>query len=548
MFIHKKIILTAILMSIFITALALLGNFYILDRVSSDIASIDQSALIKQLLLLFSFICFIALFLFSAFYAATKSWMITPYKDLLKQLHNIKEQEHNSGTIESNADDFSDFIEALNQIFAYHKKQSHQLIQESKKSLKSKERAIALAEDAREINAKLQQEIDQRKEVSTVLEETQLLLDNIIDSMPSAILAIDNSGYILQANQVTEQWLETPVEYLIGKSIFHKFKEISQLQSHIEKAVENSTSQSIERTSLSIANKEILTTVMIFPLLGHQTGSEGLVVRIDDITQKHQLEEMAAQSDKMKSVGGLAAGMAHEINNPLGVILQNIQNLQRRLDLTHPANETALSQSNLSIEQAQNYLELRNINQFLQHIQAAGERASTIVHNMLQFSRDNKHTKQKADLKQLIDRTLTIADNDYQLKQVQIEKNIDDNIEQVECVINEIEQVLLNLLQNAAHALSSSQNKPSSWHPKIELSCQLQSNQLVITIKDNGSGMSKEVADRIFEPFYTTKTIGQGSGLGLSVSYFIITVHHNGHLEVSSTEDVGSTFTITLPI
>jgi signal transduction histidine kinase len=256
------------------------------------------------------------------------------------------------------------------------------------------------------------------------------------------------------------------------------------------------------------------------------------------------------QTEKMMMVGGLAAGMAHEINNPLGIIAQSAQNLQRRLDPGLPANQAAAAQIGLDFEKLQQYLEVRQLSGFIKSIREATDRSSKIITNMLTFSRKSESHIEYAEPGQLFEQALELAANDYDLrksydfKNVTIVKELSPNIPPIPISVLEIEQVLLNLLKNAAQAMYEA----GTSNPRITLRTYGENDFAVIEIEDNGPGMPLEVQKRIFEPFYTTKDIGKGTGLGLSVSYSIITNNHSGRLEVVSHPDSGTCFTIRLPL
>jgi signal transduction histidine kinase len=256
------------------------------------------------------------------------------------------------------------------------------------------------------------------------------------------------------------------------------------------------------------------------------------------------------QAEKMMMIGGLAAGMAHEINNPLGIITQSAQIIQRRFDPAIQANQEIAAQCHINFDQFINYLEQRQIADFLVKIRKAATRAAKIISNMLTFSRKNESLAEKIELPRLFDQVLELAAGDYEMlelydfKQVAIIKEYADVLPVVTMTVLEIEQVLLNLLKNSSHALHTAGTKA----PRIVLRAKGENGFALIEIEDNGPGMSSDVQKRIFEPFYTTKPVGQGTGLGLSVSYAIVTNNHHGTLEVHSQPGIGTCFTIRLPL
>ena len=271
---------------------------------------------------------------------------------------------------------------------------------------------------------------------------------------------------------------------------------------------------------------------------------------MSDITERKKTQELMIQSEKLMSVGGLAAGMAHELNNPLGGILQGVQNLKRRFSSELPANQNAADEAGFKLSKLLSYLEKRNIFSTIQGITECGERAANIIANMLQFSRKSESYKAFVDISVPLNRAVELAGNDYDLKknydfkQIKIVKEFEESIPQVPCIESEIEQVILNLLKNSAQAIHGNTPINSS---RITLRIRQEVGHAVIEIEDNGTGIDEATQKHIFEPFFTTKPVGGGTGLGLSVSFMIITNNHGGTMEVESAPDQGATFIIRLP-
>ncbi len=276
---------------------------------------------------------------------------------------------------------------------------------------------------------------------------------------------------------------------------------------------------------------------------------EGIV---RDVTERKRTQELLVQTEKMMSVGGLAAGMAHEINNPLGGILQGVQNILRRLSPSLPANEEAARDCGTTLDTVLRYLDARRIRYMLEGIRESGERAARIVEGMLSFSRASESRRETCDLNALADRVVELASSDYDLsrrydfRQIEMVREYDPALSHTSCTGTEIEQVLLNLLRNAAQAMAD--HGTSDGPPRIAIRTRAEDGWAVIEIEDNGPGMDEATRKRVFEPFYTTKPPGRGTGLGLSVAYFIVTQNHGGQFSVSSTPGKGTTFTVRLPL
>lgn len=281
----------------------------------------------------------------------------------------------------------------------------------------------------------------------------------------------------------------------------------------------------------------------------------GAVAVMEDVTERVRIQEMMVQTEKMLSVGGLAAGMAHEINNPLASILQALQVIIRRLDPDMPANAKVAGEVGVDLHAVQAYIHKRGLNEFLEGIHEAGVRAARIVTNMLGFARKSGGDYGVCRLDELLDKTVELAGGDYDLKkqydfrQIEIIRDYDPDLEPVQCQSMEIEQVFFNIIKNAAQALNEpGPEGPSTQRPCITLRTCRENGMAVAEIEDNGPGMPEEIRKRAFEPFYTTKTIGVGTGLGLSVAYFIVSQNHKGSITVDSTPGSGTKFRVLLPM
>ena len=258
---------------------------------------------------------------------------------------------------------------------------------------------------------------------------------------------------------------------------------------------------------------------------------------------------MMVQTEKMMSVGGLAAGMAHEINNPLSGVLQSCQNIQRRLSPDFPANRQTAETLGLDLDQVRHYLESRGILDFIEGIQEAAIRAARIVADMLAFSRRSTAEFAPHQVEEMLEAVVRLATSDYDLKkkydfkQIEIVRDYEPALNPVYCDHTEIEQVFLNLIKNAAQSLAEG----GASSRRITLRTRREGNYARVEIEDNGPGMDEKIRRRVFEPFFTTKPPGIGTGLGLSVSYFIVTEQHKGSITVASAPGKGACFVVKLP-
>lgn len=449
-----------------------------------------------------------------------------------------------------NHDEIGSLAEAFNTMLSRIEAREQQLKRARDESQAAYDQAQGLAEETRHTNRKLELEVQVRSKIEKKLTGFQNYLNSIIDSMPSALIALDEQLYVTQWNQEASALSGTPLDEALNQPIFLAFAPLKPFLPQLKTTVEQHTVVKIERVTWVKDDTPRHYALTFYPLMGG--AGRGVVIRIDDITQRLSLEEMMVQSEKMLSVGGLAAGMAHEINNPLGAILHNVQNVRRRLSADLPKNLEQASDAGIDLAAVNAYLQGREIPQLLDGIQQAGARAAKIVTHMLSFSRRSTREMAPCELPALIDQAVEIAGNDFDLaigfdfKGQNIVRQFDPALGPVPGTANELEQVLLNLLKNAAQAIHqrSDEQEPG----RITLRTRLNPPWAEIQVEDNGVGMPESVRKRIFEPFFTTKEIGQGTGLGLSVSYFIITNNHKGQMEVQSSPGQGTCFTLRLPL
>ncbi|HWT67528.1 MAG TPA: ATP-binding protein [Pseudomonas sp.] len=461
-----------------------------------------------------------------------------------------REENYSLRASRGNHDEIGSLAEAFNTMLSRIEAREQQLKRARDDSQAAYDQAQGLAEETRHTNRKLELEVQVRSKIEKKLTGFQNYLNSIIDSMPSALIALDEQLYVTQWNQEASALSGTRLDEALNQPIFLAFEPLKPFLPQLKQTVEQHTVAKIERVTWVKDDDARHYALTFYPLMGG--AGRGVVIRIDDITQRLSLEEMMVQSEKMLSVGGLAAGMAHEINNPLGAILHNVQNIRRRLSPDLPKNLEQAEQIGIELSTVNNYLQAREVPQLLDGIQQAGARAAKIVTHMLSFSRRSTRQMAPCDLPALIDQAVEIAGNDFDLaigfdfKGQAIIRQFDPALGPVPGTANELEQVLLNLLKNAAQAIHLREDDREPG--RIILRTRLNPPWAEIQVEDNGIGMSESVRKRTFEPFFTTKEIGQGTGLGLSVSYFIITNNHKGQMEVQSTLGQGTCFTLRLPL
>ncbi len=314
--------------------------------------------------------------------------------------------------------------------------------------------------------------------------------------------------------------------------------------------IDNRQRKSLEKARIIAAEKEKelqLTTKLKAELevqVAERTAEihqqkEALQKIVDELKST---QTQLVQQEKLASLGALTAGIAHEIKNPLNFV-NNFSEL---------SNELIKEFKSSNSEEERNEI-LADLEINLQKINEHGKRADSIVKNMLQHSRSGAGEKQITDINQLCEEYLNLSfhgkratDSNFNCEMV---KNLDANLPRVNCVVQDISRVILNLINNAFDAVREREieGKTPNYKPSVTITTQKINNTISISISDNGKGIPHHIQEKIFEPFFTTKPAGQGTGLGLSLSYDIVKAH-GGEMKLKTKEGEGSEFIISLPI
>jgi two-component system, NtrC family, sensor kinase len=365
---------------------------------------------------------------------------------------------------------------------------------------------LAVALDNAQLYSSLEQKAHQ-------IERLKDFSENIVESMNVGVLAVDFEGRIEFWNTQLEQSIGTARADAVG----HTIEEILPPDLAVEiaaRAQEERVTNLYKFPLRNRAGRTLVVNVSIAPLAGKSAERLGRLILVDDITQRMQLEEQLVQTEKLTSLGLLAAGVAHEVNTPLAVISNYIQMLAKQLpenDPRHKLTDKIVSQT---------------------------FRASEIVNNLLSFSRTGGSGFKEVNLNQVVEETLTLVAHPFRAANVQVVKNLDIDLPAVLGSSNRLQQVFLNLFLNAKDAMPSG--------GMLEVRSAASNGTVEIEVADTGMGIQRENLARVFDPFFTTKATGRGTGLGLSVSYGIIK-EHAGKIEVRSTLGKGTSFRLEFP-
>ncbi|WP_411768447.1 sensor histidine kinase [Winogradskyella sp. A3E31] len=314
----------------------------------------------------------------------------------------------------------------------------------------------------------------------------------------------------------------------------------------------------ISEFKLERTNKVKRTTAILLEETIEELEQKRAVIEDSNKALSKSLEDLKAaqaqlvQAEKMASLGELTAGIAHEIQNPLNFV-NNFSEVSKEL-----LEEMLEELQNGDMEEVDAIAKdvIQNLDKILHH----GQRADGIVKGMLQHSRTNSGEKERTDINQLTDEYLRLAYHGLRAKDksfnVALETHFDDSINPLKIVPQDIGRVVLNLITNAFHACNDKKKSTPEvdYSPKVVVSTKNSDLGVEISVTDNGGGIPKQVLDKIFQPFFTTKPTGQGTGLGLSLSYDIIKAH-GGEIKVTTKEkeglptgQAGTEFVIVLPI
>lgn len=268
-------------------------------------------------------------------------------------------------------------------------------------------------------------------------------------------------------------------------------------------------------------------------------------------------QSQLVDAEKMASLGQLTAGIAHEINNPINFVASNVKPLKRDIEdiVTFLDKYNELKDANGSLEEKLAEVEelkeeldvdflVDEMNLLLKGIDEGAIRTAEIVKGLRNFSRLDEDDSKKADINVGINSTLVLLNNAIQKEEVKLVKNFAE-LEEIECFPGKLNQLFMNIMNNAIQALEG--NPQNGKEKELTVSTFEQDEHVIVSIKDNGSGMDEETKNRIFEPFFTTKDVGKGTGLGLSIVYRIIE-SHNGSISVNSEIGKGTEFLIKIPM
>ncbi|MBL4865023.1 MAG: PAS domain-containing protein, partial [Pseudomonadales bacterium] len=363
------------------------------------------------------------------------------------------------------------------------------------------------------------------EETSNLLRYSESYIRDILESMPIALIGLDKDLNINQWNRLSEEITGADNEQVMGKNLWDAYPTITLTPNQINQALSANSAVTIKHCQ----HGQYYYDLTIYPLREHK--EMGLVILLDDVTQRTLAANILVQRDKMASMGELAANMAHDIDGPLQAILSDLQSVQGELK----------TQSNSDFQK---------VKVLLNDAAERGTQVMGIIANLLDFSRAQRDKKEDADIPEIMNHTIDLAkvilseSSGLKFSDIVVVQKIEANLPKFPSHVSELQQVFLSLFRSACHSLGEVDKV--GFEPKISVEISDNYGALWIKAQHNGKGLTSEEQQYIFEPFFNTKNAVLGTGLGLASSHGIIE-RHSGWIEVKGGKDGGTTFEVYLP-
>lgn len=408
----------------------------------------------------------------------------------------------------------------------------------------------------------------QRTEEALATEKT--LIDVTLRNISDGVITIDVEQRIVLINNAAAEIIGWPMDDVLGRPFREVFciadNKTNQIVPDPAGEIIINKHQFDFTDNTTLISKDGSRKIIIHksnPLKDKDENIIGFVLVFYDVTEQKKVEARLALSQKMESIGQLAAGIAHEINTPMQYIGDNNKFLQDAFKdiceylIKYHHCLMSIGDGELSKNDWEQLLDMdakADIEYLVSEIPLAIEqsleglsRVSELVLAMKNFAHPGNKEKISADINRGIEGTISISRNEWKYV-ADMEMDLDYNLLPINCVVDEINQVILNMIVNSAHAIKEAVDRSYYSKGRIYISTRARENSVEITISDNGIGIPESLLERIFDPFFTTKEVGKGTGQGLAITHDIIVNKHQGSIQVESREGIGTSFTITLPI
>lgn len=360
------------------------------------------------------------------------------------------------------------------------------------------------------------------EEVKKSEEKYQVIFNNI----PDPLFVLDKENLeILDCNDSITSVYGFHKHELLKTSFLNLFDKDEEVDYFSQLKTSNTLNRARQITK---EGRTIFVNIRVSP--SEYLGQDVLLVTTSDITERLTAEQQLIQAGKMATLGEMATGIAHELNQPLSVIKTASSYLMRKINRKERIEDEILK---TLAEEMDSYV----------------DRASNIINHMREFGRKSEVKKEKVHVNDVLNKALDIFGQQLKLREIEIVREYEENLPPILADANRLEQVFINLLINARDAIEERWNQADhrKGMKKISLKTSSQEGMVTIEFRDTGTGIPKSIIDKIFEPFFTTKKVGKGTGLGLSISYSIVR-DYDGVIKVKSRENEGSNFIVQFPI
>lgn len=423
-------------------------------------------------------------------------------------------------------------------------------------------------------------DISVRKKIEYDLLLEKERLSQTLRSIGDGVITTDFEGRVTIMNMAAEELTGWDQSEAAGKNFLEVFRIINVKTRELCEdplgrvfAFKGGSPCGLKKDTVLISRdgNEKFLSASIAPINDKEKGLFGAIIVFRDLTrrmatekEKTILEQQLLQAQKLEAIGTLAAGIAHEINTPIQFIGDNTRFLQDSIgelmtviekyrELRDAVDVTGKTEKLLKdVREAEENAEIdyltEDLPQAVTEVLEGVGRVSTIVKAMKSFSHPDSEDMTLSDINKAIGNTLTVSRNEYKYV-AEVKTEFDEDLAPIPCFLNELNQVFLNLIVNASHAIEEARKESGSKEPGlITIKTRLEEGSAVIEFTDTGTGIQEKAQTHIFEPFYTTKEVGKGTGQGLAIAHSVITKKHHGNITFKTEAGRGTTFIITLPI
>jgi PAS domain S-box-containing protein len=420
--------------------------------------------------------------------------------------------------------------------------------------------------DGRDVRFEFAMDITDLKTAQDELKKAHTKTELLLGAMTCIMIVVDEEDRIVEWNSSAEETFGMTYDEVYGKTLSEcglkwPGKGVYEAIGHCRESDERCRLDDIRYEGKD--GKERFLGMTISRVAAEDGTAIGALIRASDITDQRLLESQLVQAQKLESIGQLAAGIAHEINTPtqyvgdnnrflkegfedLDRLVEKYQELARRCKDGTGVGEILKALEETAEEIDLDYLR-REIPAAIEQSLEGVERVAKIVRAMKEFSHPGGEGKEPTNINKAIENTVTVARNEWKYV-ADLEMDFDETLQPVACHQGELNQVILNMIVNAAHAIADVVGNNTGGKGAITISTRKNGKWAEIHIKDTGAGIPAEIRSKIFDPFFTTKEVGRGTGQGLSIAHSVIVEKHGGTIDVESGPGKGSSFTIRLPL